>query len=257
MATNETYVPGQLYTINLNNLLPDPDQPRKYMDPAALAEMVESIKEHGILQPPTFRVGEGGLLYIVTGERRCAAARMAGLTEISAIFTASEKYDEHSLVENIMRSDLTAVEEAEAMDRLMKKHKFSQDDLAKKFSKTQSSISKTLSINRLPQEVRDDCRKNPAIPKNVLIEIAQKKQERSMTNAYEKYKAKLNPPKKLQTAPVKRSAAQGVITAMDATGQRIEKLDVGAISYEDRESFVLSMENLKQTIESKLAAMVQ
>ena len=76
MATNETYVPGQLYVINLNNLLPDPDQPRKYMDPAALTEMVESIKEHGIIQPPTFRVGEGGLLYIVTGERRCAAARM-------------------------------------------------------------------------------------------------------------------------------------------------------------------------------------
>ena len=182
---------------------------------------------------------------------------MAGLTEISAIYTASEKYDEHSLVENIMRSDLTAVEEAEAMDRLMKKHKFTQDDLAKKFSKSKASISGTLSLNRLPAEVLNDCRKDPAIPKRVLIEIAQKKQERSMLNAYEKYKAKLNPPKKLQTAPVKRSAAQGIITAMDTTGQKIDKLDIGAISYEDRESFVLSMENLKQTIESKLAAMVQ
>jgi ParB family transcriptional regulator, chromosome partitioning protein len=227
MATNETYVPGQLYTINLNNLLPDPDQPRKYMDPAALAEMVESIKEHGILQPPTFRVGEGGLLYIVTGERRCAAARMAGLTEISAIFTASDKYDEHSIVENIMRSDLTAVEEAEAMDHLMKKHKLSQDDLAKKFSKSKASISGTLSINKLPLDILDDCRKDPAMPKRVLIEIALKKQERSMVNAYKKYKDKLNPPKKLQTAPVKRSAAQGVITAMDATGQKIDKLDIG------------------------------
>jgi hypothetical protein len=67
-----------------------------------------------IIQPPTFRVGEGGLRYIVTGERRCAAARMAGLTEISAIYTDSANYDEMSLVENILRSDLTAVEEAEA-----------------------------------------------------------------------------------------------------------------------------------------------
>ena len=78
-----------------------------------------------------------------------------------------------------------------------------------------------------------------------------------MVKAYEQYKAKLNPPKKLQTAPVKRSAAQGVINTMDTAVQKIDKLDVGAISYEDRESFVLSMENLKQTIESKLAAMVQ
>ena len=256
MAMNETYVPGQLYTINLNNLLPDPEQPRKYMDPAALTEMVESIKEHGIIQPPTFRVGEGGLLYIVTGERRCAAARMAGLTEISAIYTASEKYDEHSLVENIMRSDLTAVEEAEAMDRLMKKHKFSQDDLAKKFSKTNASISGTLSLNKLPAEVLDDCRKDPAMPKRVLIEIARKKQARSMVKAYEQYKAKLNPPKKLQTTG-KRLAGQNAVKAMEATGRRIDKLDVAALSYEDRESFAVSLGNLKQTIESKLAAMVQ
>ena len=73
MATNETYVPGQLYLINLNELLPDPDQPRKYFDPAALTEMVDSIKEHGIIQPPTFRIDAGGLKYIVTGERRCTA----------------------------------------------------------------------------------------------------------------------------------------------------------------------------------------
>ena len=79
MATNENYIPGQLYLINVNELLTDSDQPRKYMDPAALTEMVESITEHGIIQPPTFRIDAGGLKYIVTGERRCTAARMAGL----------------------------------------------------------------------------------------------------------------------------------------------------------------------------------
>ena len=164
MATNETYVPGQLYLINLSDLLPDPDQSRKYMDPAALAEMVDSVKEHGIIQPPTFRINEGGLKYIVTGERRCTAARMAGLTEIAALYTDCANYDEISLVENILRSDLTAVEEAEAMDRLMKKHSFSQDDLVKKFSKSKTTISATLAINKLPPEILDDCRKDPAMP---------------------------------------------------------------------------------------------
>jgi ParB family transcriptional regulator, chromosome partitioning protein len=253
---DEKYVHGRLYTVKLNDLLPDPEQPRKYMDPTALAEMVESIKEHGIIQPPTFRLGDGGLLYIVTGERRCAAARMAGLTEVSAIYVDSGDYEELSLVENITRADLTAVEEAEAMDRLMKKHNFTQDDLAKKFSKTKSIISKTLSLNRLPSSIRDECRKDPVIPKRVLIEIAAKKQERSMVKEYQKYKDKLNPPKKLQVSVVKL-AVRSAIDTMDVTGRKIEKLDIAALSYEDRESFVLSMENLKQTIESKLAAMVQ
>jgi len=254
MATNETYISGQLYPINLNELMPDPDQPRKYMDPAALTEMVESIKEHGIIQPPTFRIDEGGLKYIVTGERRCTAARMAGLTEIAALYTDNVNYDEISLVENILRSDLTAVEEAEAMDRLMKKHKFSQDDLARKFSKSKASISGTLSINKLPPEVLDDCRKNPAVPKRVLVEIAQKRQTRSMTTAYEKYKAGLNPQKKTGSG-VKTSAAQSAFDVMDVAGQKINNLDVQSLTGDERNNFAVALDNLKQTITSKLEAM--
>jgi ParB family chromosome partitioning protein len=253
MATDETYIPGQLYRINLNDLLPDPDQPRKYIDPAALAEMVESIKEHGIIQPPTFRVGDGGLRTIVTGERRCAAARMAGLTEISAIYTDSDNYDEMSLVENILRADLTAVEEAEAMDRLMKKHKFSQDDLARKFSKSKASISSTLSLNKLPPEVLDDCRKDPAMPKRVLVEIAQKRQVRSMLTAYLKYKAQLNPQKKVGTGK-RLSKAQAAFNAMDAVETKIDNLDIETLSPEDKESLVIALENLKQAINAKLEA---
>ena len=256
MATNETYIPGQLYLIALSELLPDPDQPRKYLDPAALTEMVESIKEHGIIQPPTFRTDAGGLKYIVTGERRCTAARMAGLTEIAVLYSNSANYDEISLVENILRSDLTAVEEAEAMDRLMKKHSFSQDDLAKKFSKTKSSISKTLSINKLPPEVLDDCRKDPAVPKNALIEIAQKKQARSMVTAYQKYKAGLNPQKKTATG-ARLSVAQNVCNIVDTAGQKISGLDVTGLTHDERDSFANALDNLKQVIETKFQTMAQ
>jgi ParB family chromosome partitioning protein len=256
MATNETYIAGQLYLIALNELLPDPDQPRKYLDPAALAEMVESIKEHGIIQPPTFRKDAGGLKYIVTGERRCTAARMAGLTEIAVLYSNSANYDEISLVENILRSDLTAVEEAEAMDRLMKKHSFSQDDLAKKFSKSISSISKTLSINKLPPEVLDDCRKDPATPKRVLIEIAQKKQARSMVTAYQKYKAGLNPQKKTGTG-ARLSVVQNVCSIVDTAGQKISGLDVTGLTHDERDSFANTLDALKQIIETKFQAMAQ
>jgi ParB family chromosome partitioning protein len=250
MATDATYIPGQLYLINLNDLLPDPDQPRKYIDPAALAEMVESIKEHGIIQPPTFRVGEGDLRYIVTGERRCTAARMAGLTEISAIYTDSDRYDELSLVENILRSDLTAVEEAEAMDRLMKKHSYSLEDLARKVSKSKSSVVNTLSLNKLPPEVLDDCRKDPAMPKRVLMDIAQKKQERSMATAYRKYKARMSPQKKTRTGG-KVSKVQTAFNAMDAMERMINNLDLQALEPGDRELFLIALGNLRQAIENK------
>jgi ParB family chromosome partitioning protein len=256
MATNETYIPGQLYLINLSELLPDPDQPRKYLDPAALTEMVESIKEHGIIQPPTFRIDAGGLKYIVTGERRCTAARMAGLAEIAALYSNSANYDEISLVENILRSDLTAVEEAEAMDRLMKKHSFSQDDLAKKFSKSKATISSTLSINKLPPAVLDDCRKDPSTPKRMLVEIAQKKQARSMITAYQKYKAGLNPRKKTGTG-ARLSVAQNACNAVAAIAEKIGGLDVANLTHEERDSFANAMENLKQAIESKFQTMAQ
>jgi ParB family chromosome partitioning protein len=251
MPTDEPYVPGQLYMINLNDLLPDTEQPRKYLDAAALTELVESIRQYGVLQPVLFRKDNGGLLYVVAGERRCAAARTAGLTTIPAIYKQSDNYDEISLIENILRSDLTAVEEAEALDRLMKKRSYSQDDLAKKISKTKSSISKTLSLNKLPKEVLDECRKDPAMPKRVLIEIAQKKQERSMLNAYAKYKAGLNPQQKTPTGD-KPTAAQSAFNAMDAVARKIDNLNLQALSPEDRENFRIALENLKQTIQNKL-----
>ena len=77
------YIKGQLYNIALSDLHPDPNQPRKYMDPTALEELTASIKQHGVLEPILFRKDTEGVLYIVAGERRFAAAQNAGLTTIS------------------------------------------------------------------------------------------------------------------------------------------------------------------------------
>ena len=78
MAATESYVRNQLYSISLAELLPDPNQPRKFLDPAALAELAASIAQHGVLEPILFRV-DNAVNYVVAGERRCAAARRAGL----------------------------------------------------------------------------------------------------------------------------------------------------------------------------------
>jgi ParB family chromosome partitioning protein len=144
------------------------------------------------------------------------------------------------------------VEGEEAMDRLRKKHNFSQDDLAIKFSKSKASISNTLSLTKLPPEVLDDCRKDPAMPKRVLVEIAQKRQERSMLTAYLKYKAELDPKKKTRTGNL--SKAQAAFNAMDAVQQKIKVLDIETLTPEDKGSLVIALGNLKQAINAKLEA---
>ena len=253
MAIPESYVRNRLYFISLNELQPDPDQPRKYLDPAALQELTESIRQHGVLQPILFRQDEGGLLFVVAGERRCAAARMAGLVSIPAVYTESANYDELALIENILRSDLTPVEEAEALGRLMKSHAYQQDDLVRIIGKSKTNISETLSLNNLPQQVRDECRKDPSIAKRVLIEIARKKQERSMLSAYLEYKEKMNPKKKTRTGG-NVTKAQSTFNAMDVTQRKINLLDISTLSPEEKSNFIIALQNMKQDIEAVLAA---
>jgi ParB family transcriptional regulator, chromosome partitioning protein len=255
MATTETFVPGRLYNMPLADLQQDPNQPRKYIDPAALEELTASIREHRVIAPILFRV-ENGLFYIVAGERRCIAARQAGLTTIPAIFTDDPRYEEISLTENTIRADLTAVEEAEALDRLHRSRGCTQDELARIMGKTKASISQTLSLTRLPQALRDECRKDPSVPKRVLIEIAAKKQERSMLKAYQAYKASVNPVKKDKTGEA-ATEAQSAMKSMGATGKKIEALEPRNLYLEEKEALATAMNGLKGIIEIALAAITE
>jgi len=167
------YLPNQLFQVPLAELQPDPTQPRKYMDPVALDEMTASIGQVGIIQPVVCRQDPAtGLVYVVAGERRCAAARKAGLPTVPAVFIDGGNYAEIALVENLLRQDLNPVEEAEALQRLMDAHAYKQDQLVVIIGKSKATISEALSLNRLPQAIRDECRQDPTVPKNVLVEIA-------------------------------------------------------------------------------------
>lgn len=98
-----TYEPGRLYRLPLDGVQPDTEQPRRWFDPSAMEELAASVRAHGVLQPVLFLVDAQGRRVLVAGERRLHAARAAGL----------------SLVENLLRADLTPVEEAEALGRLV------------------------------------------------------------------------------------------------------------------------------------------
>lgn len=187
ITTPDTYEKGRLYNLNLADLQPDPDQPRKYFDEQALAELRASIEKHGVLQPVLVRQGADGGLLLVSGERRYQASKLAGLQTIPAVFTDGEP-TEISIVENLLRENLTAIEEAEAIENLRAQHNYALNDLVHILGKSDSAISAILSLNRLPAEVKDDCRTDPKTARSILVEIAKLKTPEKMTATYIKYK---------------------------------------------------------------------
>lgn len=178
---------GRLYDLPIIDIQPDPDQPRKYMAPQALEELAASIKQLGILQPVLFRQGEQGRVILVAGERRFEAAKIAGLFVVPGIFVDGSPA-EIALVENLQRQNLTVIEEAEALGRLVDSLKYTHEQAAGVIGKSRPMVTEILSLNSLPLEIRDDCRSNPLCPRQILVEISRKKQERSMISLYNKYK---------------------------------------------------------------------
>ena len=257
------YQPGQLYQVPLAELQADPNQPRKYMDPAALEELTASVRQMGIIQPVVCRQdGATGLCYVVAGERRCAAARKAGLAAVPAVFIDGANFAEIALVENLLRQDLTPVEEAEALQRLMDEHAYQQEQLAAVIGKTQPTISKCLSLNRLPKEIRDACRQDPTIPKAVLIEIARKKQERGMVTQFRKYQEQRDKAaaKEAGDAEVptqrKRTRTEAIAHSLAMMANKIGELEFFDFSADERATLIEAMTALQETLEPAITRAV-
>jgi len=252
-----TYAPNQLHQVPLAELQPDPTQPRKYLDPVALEELTASIKEHGIIQPIVCRQNpQTGLCYVVAGERRCAAARKAGLAKVPAVFIEGDNYAEIALVENLLRQDLNPVEEAEALQRLMDEHAYQQDQLAKIIGKSPATISVSLSLNKLPKEIRDECRQDPTVPKKVLVEIAQKKQERGMLTQFKKYRDQQEKAAAKATgtaATRKRTKTEAFVNQIGTMQNKIADLDFPSLSTEEREMVTETLTSLKNIVDKALA----
>lgn len=227
------FVKGNLYQISIADLRPDPAQPRKVIDPEALAELQESIRTYGILQPLLFREGEGGWLIIVSGERRYQAALALGMSVLPAICVGGS-FAEIALVENLQRQDLTCIEEAEALQRLMDEANYTQEQLAAVIGKSRSSVSETLSLMRLPVEIRDECRGDRKTAKGLLVDISRKTQVRGMVTAWNKVKEGLL---KAQGGPalarVRRSPGASFAFAVDALRERIRNMDTAGWSAEE------------------------
>jgi len=151
-------VPGATFAYIPNaDIVPNPRQPRAVFDPEALAELVGSIKEIGILQPIVVRKNPAGEGYeLIMGERRLRASKEAGLTEVPAIIRSTEDVDmlRDALVENLHRSQLNPLEEAAAYQQLLDDFGITHEQLAERISRSRPQISNTLRLLKLPAAVQ-------------------------------------------------------------------------------------------------------
>ena len=151
----------EIVNISIEDIFPNTYQPRKFFNQEALEELSNSIKIYGIIQPITVRkIGEK--FEIVAGERRWRAARMGNLITVpcNIISITDTESAEIALLENLQREDLNFIEEAEAYFNLITEHKFTQEVLAKRMGKTQSTIANKLRLLKLSEKVRIICLEN-------------------------------------------------------------------------------------------------
>ena len=167
--------------IPLEKLVPNPQQPRKDFSEEKLAEMANTIKAYGVIQPVLVHK-EKEQYILVAGERRYKAARMAGLKTIPAIVKEynSKELIEIALVENLQREDLNPIEEANAYKRLLDEFNFSQEELARKIGRSRSSIANTLRLLTLEEEIKKYLSDGKLTPGQVrpLLSISNPEQRR-------------------------------------------------------------------------------
>ena len=142
-------------TLRVSELEPNRDQPRKEFDPAALAELADSIAAVGVIQPLIVRPIAGGGYQIVAGERRWRAAQSAGLTEVPVIIRelSDKEVDEIALIENLQREDLNPVEEAEGYRHLMNEYSMTQEQVASRVGKSRPSVANSVRLLELPDSI--------------------------------------------------------------------------------------------------------
>lgn len=148
---------SQVRNIEINLIKPNTYQPRKVFNQNALLELSQSIKEYGVIQPISVRKNGDRYYELIAGERRLRASQLAGLTEIPAIIV--EMNDNESaviaLIENLQRENLNFIEEAEGYYNLIKEHGFTQEELAQRIGKSQSTIANKLRILRLDDDIKE------------------------------------------------------------------------------------------------------
>jgi ParB family transcriptional regulator, chromosome partitioning protein len=165
----------------IDKIEPNPEQPRTEI--GDLSELTESIKQNGVLEPLLVKPNRDRQSWmIIAGERRWRASNLAGLREVPCIeLDLDEKsIAEIALIENLQRKDLTIWEEADGLKALKDKFGYTQEEIAKKISKSRTTVTESLTIAGLPESIREKCRESNITAKSTLLEIARQFDEKAM-----------------------------------------------------------------------------
>jgi ParB family chromosome partitioning protein len=171
--------------IPVEEIVPNPDQPRQNL--GDLSELISSIREKGVLEPLLVRK-VGGRFQIIAGERRYRAAVEAGLDEVPCVVRESSDAEmmELALVENLQRKDLTPFEEADGLKVLADSYGYTHEMMAEKLGKSRSSVTETLALTAMPEDVRDLCRRADIHAKSVLLQVVRQNTPQKMTALLER-----------------------------------------------------------------------
>ena len=164
------YEEGEMYQLPIDSLVFDPGQPRKYFDENDIDSLKESIENFGLMHPILFRKDESGTLIVVAGERRVRAVRKKGDTTISGRYFLGN-YEEAALVENTMRVNLSPMEMAQACQIYKDKNDCKDEVIAKIIGKARTTVTEILSLNKLPDEIKEICINRNDLPRRDLVKI--------------------------------------------------------------------------------------
>ena len=181
------FLSARVRYIPINDIRPNPQQPRRRFDSESLQELAASIAAYGILQPLTVRQ-QGAVYELVAGERRWRAARIAGLRQVPCLLARVDEEDAAllALIENLQRRDLDCWEEAEALSRLIARYGLSQEEAARRLGRSQPAVANKLRLLRLPDSVRQFLQENGLTERHAraLLRLGTEEQQLSAAQVF-------------------------------------------------------------------------
>jgi ParB family chromosome partitioning protein len=258
-ALSNGYREGSFHHIDVDLISPNPDEPRKLFPDEPLRELSKSIKRKGVLQPVIIRRDKDGKIFLVAGERRLKAAKMAGLKTIPAIITKGNPA-EIALIENLQRENLKPMEEAEALNRMIQEYSYTHDKLAGIIGKARSTITETLSLVKLPEEIKEECRRADIYPRRTLVEIARQDTPEAMLALFKITKDSTFTSTQVReitrsrkTRDKNRTSAAITLEKAQALSKHLSELDLAAIEKAEKDPLLVELQTLKAAIDQFLA----
>ncbi len=247
---------NEIIKININKVIPNIYQPRKYFNEETIEELSQSIKQYGIIQPLTVRK-IGDIFELVAGERRLRAAKLAKLETVpcNIIDITDSESAQIALLENLQREDLNYIDEAEAYYNLINDHSFTQDELAKRMGKKQSTIANKLRLLKLSSDIREICLRNKLTERHARALLTVPNKELQLKIVDKVIKDVLNVKKteelinkellKLAGQELKNNGKKSIKSVMPAKlyvntiRQLLQKFDIQAeYAYKDEKEFI-------------------